>query len=138
MMRSGWLIVTLAVTAVLAGSAIATEPAATGTPPEKLSALTVYGDDPCPRSSSDEIVVCARMPESERYRVPKALRKQRKHDPASTAWGARVQALEYVGSTGRPNSCSPVGTFGQTGCQQQFLSQWRAERNQIKEDSSVP
>jgi hypothetical protein len=136
-MRSGWLIATLTGIA-FAVAAMAADPPDESKPPEKLSALTVYGDDPCPRSSSEEIVVCARMPESERYRVPKPLRKKRKHDPESTAWGARVQALEYVGSTGRPNSCSPVGSYGQTGCQQQFLSQWRAERNQAKEDSSVP
>jgi hypothetical protein len=137
MMRNGWLIAALAGIA-FAVAATAADPPDEVKPPERLSALTVYGDDPCPRSSSDEIVVCARMPESERYRVPKPLRKQRKHDPQSTAWGARVQSLEYVGNTGRPNSCSPVGSYGQTGCQQQFLSQWRAERNQIKEDSSVP
>ena len=57
-------------------------------------------------------------------------------DAASVAWGSRVQVLEYVSRTGRPNSCSPVGSFGQTGCTQQFLSKWRAERNQAKEDAS--
>jgi hypothetical protein len=128
-----WL---LAGIALAAGSAMAADAPDENAPPQKLSALEVYGDDPCPRSSSDEIVVCARLPESERYRVPKALRKQRKRDAASVAWGARVQALEYVSRTGRPNSCSPVGSFGQTGCTQQFLSQWRAERNQAKEDAS--
>src|SRR4051812_44377192 len=135
-MRSGKVIVTLAAIVIAAG--VAAKPQ-TGEPPERISALEVYGDDPCPRSSGDEIVVCARLPESERYRVPKPLRKQRKRDAASVAWGSRVQALEYVSRTGRPNSCSPVGSFGQTGCTQQFLSQWRAERNQAKEDgSSVP
>lgn len=134
-MRYGKLIMTLAGIAIAAGSAIAAEPEI-GEPPQKMSALEVYGDDPCPRSTGDEIVVCARLPESERYRVPKPLRKQRKRDAASVAWGTRVQALEYVSRTGRPNSCSPVGSFGQTGCTQQFLSQWRAERNQAKEDQS--
>jgi hypothetical protein len=134
-MRVGFSIATLAGLALAAVAAVAAEQPEAGSP-NKLSALTVYGDDPCPRSSAEEIVVCARLPESERYRVPKPLRKQRKHDPESTAWGARVQALEYVGATGRPNSCSPVGTFGQTGCTQQFLSQWRAERNQMKEDAA--
>jgi hypothetical protein len=139
MMRPGKLILTLAGFALAAGSAIAADPPASGAPPERISALTVYGDDPCPRSSGDEIVVCARQPESERFRVPKRFRNQRKRDPGGTAWGARVQTLEYVSRTGRPNSCSPVGSFGQTGCTQQFLSQWRAERNQAKEDdSSVP
>ena len=134
-MRSGRLIVTLAAMMIATGVAVAAEPE-TREPPEKISALEVYGNDPCPRSSGDEIVVCARLPESERYRVPKALRKQRKRDAASVAWGSRVQVLEYVSRTGRPNSCSPVGSFGQSGCTQQFLSQWRAERNQAREDAS--
>jgi hypothetical protein len=120
-----------------AGAASAADLGAAGTPPEKVAELTVYGSDPCPRSSGDEIVVCARMPESERYRVPKRLRNQRKHDVPSTAWGARgVQELEYVSRVGRPDSCTPVGTFGQSGCMDQFLSSWRAERNEAKEDSS--
>ncbi len=89
MMRPGKLIAALAGIAIAAGSAIAADPPESGTPPEKLSALEVYGDDPCPRSSGDEIVVCARLPESERYRVPKPLRKQRKRDvPSSVAWAA--------------------------------------------------
>jgi hypothetical protein len=135
MMRPGKLIWLVAGLALAAGAARAAEPE-TGEPPEKMSALEVYGDDPCPRSTGDEIVVCARLPESERYRVPKRFRKPRKRDLADVAWGTRVQDLEYVSRTGRPNSCSPVGSFGQTGCTQQFLSQWRAERNQAKEDNS--
>jgi hypothetical protein len=141
MMRSLMWIAILAGGAIAAGSALAAgDLAATGTPPEKIRSLVIYGDDPCPRSTGDEIVVCARVPESERYRVPKRLRKQPKHDVASTAWGVRgVQDLEYVSRTGRPNSCSPVGSFGQSGCTQQFLTQWRAEQNQAKEDeNSVP
>ena len=139
-MRSLMWIAVLAGGAIAGGSTLAAgDLGATGSPPEKVRSLLVYGNDPCPRSTNDEIVVCARVPESERYRVPKRLRNQRRHDPASTAWGTRVQALEYVTRTGRPNSCSPVGTFGQSGCTQQFLSQWRAERNQAKEDeNSVP
>src|SRR4051794_8284847 len=100
MMRPGNLITIFAGVALATSAAIAAEPPEAAPPPERLSALTVYGDDPCPRSSSDEIVVCARQPESERYRVPKALRKQRKRDAASVAWGSRVQDLEYVSRTG--------------------------------------
>lgn len=130
------LILALAGVAMAAGPAMAADPVEEGAPPDKISALEVYGDDPCPRSTGDEIVVCARLPESERYRVPKQFRKLRKRDPASTSWASRVQVLEYVSRTGRPNSCSPVGSFGQSGCTQQFLTQWRAERNQAKEDAS--
>ena len=40
----------------------------------RVSEIIVYGTDPCPRSTDDEIVVCARKPESERFRIPEALR----------------------------------------------------------------
>ena len=123
--------------ALPAGPALAQ--AEKGTPPERVRSLLVYGDDPCPRSSGEEIVVCARLPESERFRVPRRLRDQRKQDPESTAWGSRVRALEYVTRHGRPNSCSPVGSLGQSGCTQQLLSQWRAERDAAKaEEESIP
>ena len=32
----------------------------------KISEVIVYGTDPCPRSTDDEVVVCARKPETER------------------------------------------------------------------------
>jgi hypothetical protein len=97
-------------------------------PPERISQLTVYGDDPCPRSSGDEIVVCARIPESERYRVPKRFRGKAKTDQPAMAWGARSLDLEYINRQGLPNSCNTGGSNGQTGCFQKFIAQARAER----------
>src|SRR5690606_1854829 len=41
---------------------------------EKVKQVFVYGDDPCPPSEGDEIVVCARLPDNDRYRIPKELR----------------------------------------------------------------
>ena len=46
-------------------------------PPQRITNLLVYGDDPCPKGEGDEIVVCARRPESERYRIPKSCAKSR-------------------------------------------------------------
>ncbi len=105
-------------------------------PPEKMTTLIVYGDDPCPQSKSDEIVVCARQPENERYRVPKPFRGK-KPDPAQESWTNTVSALEYVGKAGTPNSCSPVGSGGQTGCYDQFLRQAREERRQSTQDGKA-
>jgi len=93
---------------------------------EKVSALIVYGDDPCPSGNADEIVVCARKPESERYRIPKALRGN-PNDPANQAWANRASELQYVGRSGI-GSCSPVGPGGGTGCFNQLVRQARAER----------
>jgi hypothetical protein len=106
--------------------------AASAAPPaqgeERVNALIVYGNDPCPRGQGDDIVVCARKPESERYRIPPTLRGD-PNDPANQAWGARSQSLEYVGRTGI-GSCSPVGPGGFTGCFNQMVREARAERGQ--------
>ncbi|TMJ15403.1 MAG: hypothetical protein E6G94_07250 [Alphaproteobacteria bacterium] len=86
---------------------------------EKISRLVVYGNDPCPHAE-DQIVVCARRPESERYRIPKALRDTDTEAGDSTSWGMRAQSLEYAGRTGT-QSCSPVGPGGFTGCWDQMM-----------------
>ena len=107
-------------------------------PPEKISALVVYGNDPCPRSTGDEIVVCAREPESERYRIPKRFRGQKKPLASQGAWSNTVQQLEWVNRRGLPNSCSPIGSNGATGCYDQFIAQARAEREYDKENADKP
>jgi len=80
---------------------------------DKVNTVIVYGDDECPRSESDEIVVCARFEESERYRIPEQLRQS--SDPANEPWASRVRAYETVGNFGAL-SCSPVGSGGELGC----------------------
>ena len=97
-------------------------------PPPQISTLVVYGDDPCPRSRDDEIIVCARQPESDRYRIPKELRKKRKAEVDGQSWVERARTLDMVSRNGRPNSCSPHGSGGQTGCMRQFLEAARLER----------
>ena len=101
-------------------------PAAAFDPPERQSTLVIYGDDPCPGSGADnEVVVCARRPEEERYRIPRRIRERQ---PIETSWASRVDALEEEGRVGRPNSCSAVGSNGFTGCTAAMLRQWYAER----------
>ena len=39
-----------------------------------VAEIIVYGSDPCPRSTDDQVVVCARRPEAERYRIPPKMR----------------------------------------------------------------
>lgn len=113
----------------------AAEPAAPARPPARIATLVVYGSDPCPRGATpDEIVVCARQPESERYRVPKRFRGS-KTLPAQQSWTNTVTELDRVGRVGTPDSCSPVGSGGQTGCFTQFLRQAREERRQMERDA---
>lgn len=96
-------------------------------PPERVTALVVYGDDPCPQGKGDEIVVCARKPESERYRIPKSLRN-RPAPPGGPGWASQVAEMDKAGRAVLPNSCSAVGSNGFTGCTAAMLRQWFAER----------
>jgi hypothetical protein len=91
----------------------------------KINQLIVYGDDPCPPSTEDTITVCARRGEDDRFRVPENLRNS--EDPRNNSWTNQAIELSYVGRTG-PQSCTPVGPGGVTGCFQQFANQYRAER----------
>ena len=92
----------------------------------KISQVIVYGADACPPSSEDLIVVCARKPEGERFRIPENLRGN-PDAPENQSWAARATELQYVGRTGI-GSCSPVGPGGFTGCLGQLIRQARAER----------
>ena len=91
----------------------------------KISTMIVYGDDACPPSTDDTIVVCARKPEGERYRIPEALRGD-PNDPKNQAWAERATALEYAGRSGI-GSCSPVGPGGASGCFNQMIREARAD-----------
>lgn len=118
------LALSLTLLAAVAGPlpAIAAEP-----PPNRVFNLVVYGDDPCPKGEGDEIVVCARKPESERYRIPKKLR-EKPEVAGGPGWGSQVATMEQVQRQNLPNSCSVIGSNGMTGCTAQMLAQWFAER----------
>ena len=93
-----------------------------------VNQLIVYGDDPCPASTSEEITVCARKPEAERYRIPENLRDD-PLDRRNETWTARATELQYVGRSGI-GSCSPTGPGGMIGCYDQLVREARAERAQ--------
>ena len=98
-----------------------------GSPPQRTSVLYTYGDEPCPEATGDEIVVCAQQPESERYRVPKELREELKEDEVAGggSWASAVDSYTNgAAAASRPNSCSPVGSYGFTGCAAAALRQW--------------
>lgn len=119
----------LAALAAASAASVALLPVPASAQDEKIRRLVVYGKDPCPRAQSgDEIVVCARRPETERYRIPKELRDSAAaDDPESTSWAARAEALEYVGRSGI-ESCSTVGPGGVGGCWNEMVRAWRRDR----------
>ena len=98
----------LTTTAVLTASASYAQDSGASQPgDEKINQLIVYGNDKCPESTGDEIVVCARMDEADRYRIPSNLRGD-PNDPRNQAMSERIKAYEYVGASGTM-SCSPSG-----------------------------
>jgi hypothetical protein len=102
-------------------------PGAAGPEDIKVNQLIIYGNDPCPQSADpNEVTICVTLNEDDRFRVPPNLREN-PNAPANQAWGNRAIELSYVGRTGT-DSCSPSGPGGFTGCQQQLITQARAER----------
>src|SRR5688500_580957 len=102
----------------------------------RISEIIVYGTDPCPRSTDDEVVVCARKPEAERYRIPERYRQGGSRQ-SRESWANRAIAFETYGRTGI-NSCSPVGPAGFTGCTQQLINQAVKERQEEIQGATPP
>lgn len=91
--------------------------------------VEAFGDDPCPQSSGEEIVVCARRPESDRYRIPLALREPASADLVTAT--DRVHEMIDIGRTGT-DSCSPVGPGGFTGCFLKAVRHGRDEKRAVR------
>ena len=100
----------------------------TSQPRQRL--VTVFGTEECPKPTSpDEVVVCARLPDSEIYRIPERLR---------TADNRRVSPFQANrslllgdasgGAGGSIGSCSAVGSGGMTGCNQRQVDAWAQDR----------
>jgi hypothetical protein len=130
------LLLPLAATAAIAGGLAALPGPALAQASDRVSEIIVYGNDPCPRSTDDEVVVCARKPESERYRIPERLRTGGPRQ-SREAWANRARSIETVGNTGI-NSCSPVGPGGHTGCLVQVINQARRERGETVAAETAP
>ncbi len=113
------------IAALLPAALLFAAPALAQSEQEKVNQLIVYGEDPCPPSTDNEITVCARKAEAERYRIPENLRET--FSPQNDAWNNRVIAYETVGSSGTL-SCSPVGGGGFTGCMGKFIDTAYAEK----------
>ena len=98
--------------------------------------IIVYGTDPCPRATDDEIVVCRRLPESMRYRIPENMR------PTGTfqqrqSWTMKSRQMMNVGETGT-GSCSAVGPGGHTGCLTQEIQTARKQAEQTTVEQTAP
>lgn len=119
---------TIGIAALIAAPLLWAAPAAAQ---QAAGVLLVYGNDKCPTNKDgDEIVVCRRLDEAERYRVPKDLREG-EVKPQRESWAVRQQDALTTGGTGT-GSCSAVGANGSTGCFVRQATTARAERRQEK------
>lgn len=114
-----------AIAVTLASLLVASPLAAQDSAGDKVRMVIVYGDDAAPTAQGDEIVVVARMPEADRYRIPSGLYQS--DNPANEAWLNRVERLEFVGASGTL-SCSAVGPGGSTGCTQEMIRNAYADK----------
>lgn len=102
--------------------------------------IDVYGNERCPSSGGQQIVVCRRHPETERYRIPKDLRDS---EPEPQAAGGNPNALSAVNTTGgtgvQIQSCNAIGAGVNAGCTKSQLDNWKAQqRAQKKAEEDIP
>ena len=125
------LVAALAGTIVAAGSASAQSTSSVDR--NGIRRILVYGTDPCPASPPGEIVVCARRPDSDRYRLPERFRAPDKLTGDFEAWANRAESLEMQGAGG-VQSCSPVGPGGASGCMNQLIQQSIREKKRNNQE----
>lgn len=98
--------------------------------------LYIYGNDKCPTNANgEEIVVCVRKGEGERFRIPQELREL-EITPENQAWAVRQESVLNAGDSGI-GSCSAVGMGGATGCYGQRADVNRAERRARRNSEQV-
>lgn len=101
--------------------------------------LVLYGNDKCPTNASGEqIVVCSRLPESERYRIPKELRSPIVITPENQSWAAKANDTLDAGAATGIGSCSAVGPGGGAGCFAQRANKYKRQRQVDAAEAAVP
>lgn len=116
----------LAPIALIAAGIAAPAAAQVGPDDVRVNQLITYGDEPCPQSTEEEIVICVKRPKNDKYRIPENLRDN-PNARVNQPWTARAEEMTYMGRTGI-GSCSAAGSGGATGCLEQLINQARAER----------
>lgn len=111
--------------------------AESGQPPQRIRQVTLTGTESCPVAAADEIVVCSRLDPNEQFRVPKALRRPPEVPAQNQSWVNRAATVDQVGRVagGLPNTCSTIGTGGQTGCAIAAGQAFAAERRQMRREA---
>jgi hypothetical protein len=129
------LLAVLVANAAIAGGLVAFPAPAAAQSGNQLEVL-VYGNDPCPRSTESQIVVCRHLPESQRYRLPSSQNPQGTRQQRQS-WAKKSQQLMSAGNTGTMQ-CSPVGPGGYTGCLTQEINRAKQDAQEQKEQNTPP
>jgi hypothetical protein len=91
--------------------------------------VTVFDNEACPKPSSvDEVVVCARLPGSEVFRIPERLRKAETRQSVLTQNRALLLGDGTGGAGNSIGSCSAIGPAGFTGCDRKMVDAWAQDR----------
>ena len=117
----------------------APENAGDGTKPRQRL-VTVFGTEECPKPSSpDEQVVCARLPDSEAYRIPHRLRQADKRVSPFQTNRNLLLGDSSGGAGGSIGSCSANGPGGMIGCDRKMIDAWARDRtNRMGTDEETP
>ena len=121
----------------MAGATAARADQATGEPPERITSLLLKPGETCPAPTGKEVVVC--RTEDEPYRIPKPLRRSTRIAAANQSWVNRAATIDEVSRVagGLPDTCSVIGSGGQTGCTAAALRDWAAERREIRRETAT-
>jgi hypothetical protein len=128
------MIRTLMIAALVASPSIAA--AQDNTPPKRIRNVLLQAGESCPKSTPDEIVVCSPA-DKDQFRIPQQFRDAPKTDVQSTSWAVRVDRVMDDNRKVLPNSCSPIGTAGQSGCAQAAAEAWAAEKRAVANGQSL-
>jgi hypothetical protein len=129
----------LAALIALPGLAAAQDQTESGTAPQRIRSLTLKAGEKCPPSTDNDIVVCSTLDQP--YRIPKQFRDDAPIAAKNQSWVNRTATMDQVGRVagGLPDTCSPIGAGGQTGCALATNRAWAAERRAQRDaESTVP
>ena len=97
-------------------------------PPQRIRNVQTARGEPCPKAGPNEVVVCDTL--GDPYRIPKPLRDSAPIPTPRQSWVNRAADIDQTSRVagGLPDTCSTVGTGGQTGCSLAAARAWAAER----------
>lgn len=114
--------------------------AQSGQPPQRIRNVQLNPGQACPKGTATEVVVCSTVNPDEQFRIPQPLRNANPTSAEKQSWVNRAETIDNVGreASGLPNTCSPVGAGGQTGCVQKLLRESSDARRNARIEGTRP